>query len=146
MSRRVLARLAVGLAALAGTVALTGAPANAAFSVAGNCATSGYEGWGVAYYTISGNLTYWDRFAVEQLYAGNKTIVFVRVMRERAGADQLAWGPGKVSNLAHDTPKDLNPPGTIQTHNSLDAYVTFQFRFDKNNASDPECYARTRNT
>jgi hypothetical protein len=141
MGKRALLRAAIGLAAMAGTIAVTGAPANAA-SVAGNCATSGYEAWGVAYYTRSGNLTYWERFALEQLYAGNKTAAYVRVWRERSGADQLAFGPSRVENLAHDTPKNYDP-GTIQTHNSLKAYATFQFWFDRNNQPDPSCTATT---
>jgi hypothetical protein len=145
--RRALSRVAVGvatgLAAMAGTVAFATGPASAA-SVAGDCATSGYAGWGVAYYSVSGGYTYWERFALEQLRAGNQTTAFVRVRHDiNNSTDTIVWGPSQVHDLAHDTPKNHDPAGTIRTANSYVTYTTFQFRFDRNNATDPECVART---
>jgi hypothetical protein len=142
MGRKTLARMAAGLLAVAGTVAMTGTPANAA-SVAGNCTVNGYAGWGVAYYTVSGNLTYWEYFALEQLRAGNQTTAFVRVLTARAGADLLHFGPAQVHNLAHDTPRTYDPVARPATQNSFATYASFQFRFDEDNSGDPECYANT---
>jgi hypothetical protein len=127
---------------MAATVALTGAPANAA-SVAGNCSVDGYDGWGVAYYSVSGGYTYWERFALEQLYAGPKTTAFVRIRHDVPGnTDTIAWGPSQVHDLRHDTPKNHDPAGTIRTANARVTYATFQFRFDES-WFDDECIART---
>ena len=145
--RRTIARVAVGaaasLAAIASAAVFATGPASAA-SVAGNCANGSYQGWGVAYYSFSGGYTYWDYFALEQLNAGNQTTAFVRIRHDiNNDTDTIVWGPSQVHDLAHDTPKNHDPAGTRRTANSYVTYTTFQFRFDRNNATDPECTART---
>jgi hypothetical protein len=147
MTRNWLTRLIVaGVAATAGIGVAV--PAIADYAVSGSCSTDGYQGNATTFYiwtTANVNkVTKFQYILQNPSSTGNKSNVNIRHKEDKSFAtDPTLYSYNSPDDRVFNYLYTHYPTITVQLPDGRKQYTNFQFIFDKNNADDPSCTART---